>query len=167
MTNYSYIKSIVVASKLTSDVFYSNKRYAKVIKTIDSLLKKGLIHVIDWWIIVVWNESIGIKVFIFMQFWFTCQVGKDASLWKSAIISRFNTAYFITLITSTRGFQKKKYKSRFCCEKKEGLYHCSLFDSYLMLIPPPFFFIYQINMKFTHLLFLFVKVWFSPSFLLQ
>lgn len=53
MTNYSYIKSIVVASKLTSDVFYSNKRYAKVIKTIDSLLKKGLIHVIDWWIIVV------------------------------------------------------------------------------------------------------------------
>lgn len=43
-TNKKKKKSIVVASKLTSDVFYSNKRYAKVIITIDSFFQKKGTH---------------------------------------------------------------------------------------------------------------------------
>lgn len=39
----------------------------------------------------MWIKPVGIRVFILMQFWFTCQAGRYAGLWWSVIDARPHT----------------------------------------------------------------------------
>lgn len=46
---------------------------------------------IGGWITLMWIKPVGIRVFILMQFWFTCQAGRYAGLWWSVIDARPHT----------------------------------------------------------------------------